>query len=186
MTVMPGNSTRWRGPWLRVVFSETCAPVVIFVCRRTSAGGGGGGGSGALAAGVDTGAVFADGFFFGPGFEGVWAIRPTFKASTATTTAARRRPLGSCMTASFRPGRNRNRSEIRRAIRGRKTGHGVVCADRLENGSGPLTGVLPCVSQDAIADRGRRLVVGRAGGQTRRHLVELRGLASDGVAGPGE
>ena len=49
---------------MSVVFSDTCAPVVIAVCSRTSVGGGGGGGSGAFGS-AGAVAVFGAAFFFG-------------------------------------------------------------------------------------------------------------------------
>ena len=94
---------------MSVVFSDTCAPVVIAVCSRTSVGGGGGGGGSGAFGSAGAVAVFGAAFFFGPGFAGVCASRPAFSESTVRRMKARL-PLRSCMTTSFRPVRAQSRS----------------------------------------------------------------------------
>ena len=86
---------------MSVVFSDTCAPVVIAVCSRTSVGGGGGGGGSGAFGSAGAVAVFGAAFFFGPGFAGVCASRPALSESTVMRMKARL-PLRSCMTTSFR------------------------------------------------------------------------------------
>jgi hypothetical protein len=118
---MPGNSNRWRGPRMYVLFSDAWAPETTRVRNWTSDGGGGGGGSGAGGGVGLAGAGLAVAGLLVAGLAGaglglgwaVWAEAAATENNATTNTRSGSETMTTLLTLcapnSSQPGQSRRR-----------------------------------------------------------------------------